>query len=122
MDLHDYQKRAMTTCMESSMNTAYMGFNLAGEVGELLGKIGKAIRKGQWGYMLYDGGICMRDFTTIPKEQMADIKAECGDVLWQLAGMCSVLGFDLQEVAEENLMKLASRKQRGVIDGNGDNR
>ena len=47
---------------------------------------------------------------------------EAGDVLWQLAGLCSVMGWDLNEVARMNLDKLASRQQRGVIEGNGDNR
>jgi hypothetical protein len=32
------------------------------------------------------------------------------------------MGWDLEDVAQGNLDKLASRKQRGVIDGNGDNR
>ena len=32
------------------------------------------------------------------------------------------MGWDLEDVAQGNLDKLASRQQRGVIDGNGDNR
>lgn len=59
-------------------------------------------------------------------EERADfdiaLKGELGDVLWQLSGLCEVLGFTLQEVAEYNIHKLASRQQRGVIDGNGDDR
>ena len=47
---------------------------------------------------------------------------EDGDVLWQLAGLCSVMNWDLEAIARMNLDKLASRKQRGVIDGNEDNR
>ena len=31
-------------------------------------------------------------------------------------------GFTLEEVMQQNLDKLASRRERGVIDGNGDNR
>lgn len=50
------------------------------------------------------------------------IKGELGDVLWQLSGLCSVLGLELQDVAQANLDKLASRKERGKIEGNGDNR
>lgn len=48
--------------------------------------------------------------------------AEAGDILWQLAGLCKVMGWRLEDVAKANLEKLASRKQRGVIDGEGDNR
>lgn len=47
---------------------------------------------------------------------------EAGDILWQLAGLCNVMGWKLDDVAQRNLEKLASRKQRGVIDGDGDNR
>lgn len=36
--------------------------------------------------------------------------------------LCSVMGWDLEKIAKMNLEKLASRKNRGVIDGNGDNR
>jgi hypothetical protein len=32
------------------------------------------------------------------------------------------MGWSLEEVAEQNLKKLASRKSRNVIDGNGDKR
>jgi hypothetical protein len=32
------------------------------------------------------------------------------------------MGWKLDDVAQKNLDKLASRKQRGVIDGDGDNR
>lgn len=42
--------------------------------------------------------------------------------MWQLAGVCTVLGFSLDDVCQQNLDKLAGRKNRGVIDGNGDNR
>lgn len=50
------------------------------------------------------------------------MQLEAGDVLWQLAGLCSVMGWDLEQIALMNLEKLASRQKRGVIDGNGDNR
>lgn len=50
------------------------------------------------------------------------IKGELGDILWQLSGLCHVMGYTLDDIAESNLAKLASRKERGVIDGNGDNR
>lgn len=50
------------------------------------------------------------------------MQLEAGDILWQLAGLCSVMGWDLEQIALMNLEKLASRQKRGVIDGNGDNR
>ena len=48
--------------------------------------------------------------------------AETLDILWQTAGLAKVMGVTLEEVAEENLAKLASRKQRNVIAGDGDER
>ena len=46
MELNVYQKKAMETCMPESRNDAYMLHGLNEEVGELNGKISKAIRKG----------------------------------------------------------------------------
>ena len=56
------------------------------------------------------------------REWDEELKKEAGDILWQLSGLCEVMGWSLEEVAQQNLDKLASRKQRNVIDGSGDNR
>ena len=45
MQLNEYQEKAMQTCMPSCDNVSYMLLNLQAEVGELSGKIAKAIRK-----------------------------------------------------------------------------
>ena len=58
----------------------------------------------------------------IDKQEEDDLRKEAGDVLWQLSGLCSVMGWKLEDIAQDNLDKLLSRKERGVIDGNGDNR
>ena len=47
---------------------------------------------------------------------------ELGDVLWYIAQLSSELGFELNDVASENLRKLSSRSKRGVISGSGDSR
>lgn len=119
MKLNDYQTKALTTCMPSCNNFSYMFLNLVGEIGELASKIAKAIRK--------DEASINRNNLEIPigcrsYEQRQALLGEVGDCLWQLSGVCYTLGFTLEEVAEYNLNKLASRKERGVIDGNGDNR
>ena len=49
-----------------------------------------------------------------------ELKKEAGDILWQLSGLCSVMGWNLEDVAQENLDKLAARKEAGTIDGCGD--
>lgn len=121
LSLNEYQRRAMETCLPTANNFSYMVLNLVGEVGEFASKIAKAIRKDQLGIL--KGDLYVREKG---KENFLDtndeLMAEAGDILWQLSGLCSVMGWPLDEVAEANLDKLASRKQRNVIDGNGDNR
>lgn len=120
MELKEYQKRAEETCMETSKNVPYMIFNLVGEVGELAGKIGKQIRKGN---CYFESTDLNRNFLVnagVEEKELELWKKEAGDVLWQLSGFCSVMGWDLEDIAEMNLEKLSARKQAGTIDGNGD--
>ena len=121
MTLNEYQEQAMSTCMETSRNYSYMSGNLSAEVGELQGKVSKAQRKGQLKYN-NKGDIVWVASTEEYDIFDAELMKEAGDVLWQLAGLCTVRGWRLEDVAQGNLDKLASRKERGVIDGNGDNR
>lgn len=119
MTLNEYQQKAMRTCMGSCDNISYMLLNLVGEVGEFAGKIAKGIRNER----VYIGGVepnCM--LGTFYPGEYDELQKEAGDILWQLAGLCKVMGWDLEDIARMNLDKLASRMQRGVIDGNGDNR
>lgn len=143
MELNEYQKQAMTTCMASSNNFAYMFFNLLGEVGELAEKVNDYMRDQNleetanqlcgYGLMaktirkepeLWGSQNTVSDFDKHFEEfkQSDQLQKEAGDILWQLAGLCSVMGWNLEDIAQQNLDKLASRKLRGVIDGNGDNR
>jgi len=121
MTLNEYQTIAMTTCMDSCKNESYMMLNLVGEVGELASKMAKAIRKGK-AMIDYNHFITEFGSDAMTEQEIHDLKAECGDVAWQLAGLCTVMDWTLEEVCQENLDKLASRKERGVIAGNGDNR
>lgn len=114
MSLNEYQKKAMTTCMDTCFNYEYMLLNLVGEVGELCGKIAKHLRKGEAEFL--NDGLLLN----IDDEQLNLLKKELGDVLWQAAGVASVMDCKLEDIAKQNLEKLASRKERGVIDGNGD--
>lgn len=52
----------------------------------------------------------------------SELMKEVGDCAWFIAGIADCFGFTLEEVMQQNLDKLASRRERGVIDGNGDNR
>ena len=119
MELKDYQNKAMTTCMESSKNPLYMLLMLGEEVGELHGKFSKAIRKG---HIEFNKNIAQGNFDTpSDAEEWNDlVKKEVGDCLWGIAGICSVMGWSLEDVAQMNLDKLAARKAVGTIDGCGD--
>jgi NTP pyrophosphatase (non-canonical NTP hydrolase) len=62
-----------------------------------------------------DGGV-------LSDERREALSKELGDVLWYLAQLATEAGLDLDEIAEANLAKLLSRKDRGVLTGSGDER
>lgn len=102
-----------------------MFLNLVGEVGEFSSKVAKVIRKEK----AYIGGglenknhLVLIGKTDESDEFKEELKKEAGDILWQLSGVCSVMGWSLEDIAQMNLDKLSSRQKRNVIDGNGDNR
>lgn len=121
MELNMYQEQAMETCMPTCDNISYMLLNLVGEVGEFASKIAKGIRKGEM--MIKDNNLCL-DSKKVTKESLETLDkalmAEAGDILWELSGLCTIMGWDLEGVAEYNLKKLAERKKNGTIAGNGD--
>ena len=50
------------------------------------------------------------------------LQKEMGDVFWQLAGLSTVMGWSLSDIACENLKKLADRQSRLTLGGSGDDR
>lgn len=122
LTLNNYQEKAMSTCMPTCNNISYMLLNLVGEVGELASKIAKNVRKGN----VTIGGKAFPNelHTTLNDDELLnldiELMKEAGDILWQLSGLCKVMGWDLQDVAQMNLDKLAARKAAGTIDGSGD--
>ena len=120
LTLNEYQRKAMTTCMESSANPLYMLFMLGEEIGELQGKFSKAIRKGLI-YFEKNELVFTDKATDKDIAEWEDLVAkECGDILWGVAGICNILGWDLENIGDINLNKLAARKAIGTIDGEGD--
>jgi len=103
MSFNEYQKKAFSTAMETAKNEPYMVMGLCGEAGEIANKAKKIIR---------DGRIWNRD----------DLIGELGDALWYISGEAEIHNITMQEVADYNIKKLFSRKERGVIQGSGDNR
>lgn len=126
LTLNEYQEKAMVTCLPESRNLLYMLTNLTGEVGELNSKVAKDVRKGKLHISTTerttDGKILHVHSWNNSDEERCLVLSEMGDILWMLAGLAEVMGVTLQDLAEENLAKFASRQQRHVIDGNGDER
>jgi NTP pyrophosphatase (non-canonical NTP hydrolase) len=105
----EYQERSRATAVypDAGSNIVYPALGLCGEAGETAEKVKKAIRD--------DGG-------TLTEERRDAIAAELGDVLWYVAQLATEAGLDLEEIAEANLEKLASRQERAVLHGSGDDR
>jgi len=64
-------------------------------------------------------------FTKVNSKRNCDVEElqkEIGDVLWYTSQLSSELSSDLSEIAEYNIKKLANRKDRNKLSGDGDNR
>jgi NTP pyrophosphatase (non-canonical NTP hydrolase) len=103
----EYQSAAKSTALYKDKVT-YTAFGLSNEVGEVLGKLKKQLRD--------KGG----DYKE--EEFKKNIEKELGDVLWYVAMLADDLDLNLGIIAVHNLEKLEDRKNRGVIQGSGDNR
>ena len=121
LTLNQYQQKALETCLPSCENFAYMMLNLVAEVGEIAGKVAKHIRR-EKASIIADELITGIGCEQITPQELADLRKEAGDVLWQLSGLCHIMGWTLDDVAAENLSKLADRKLRNKIQGDGDSR
>lgn len=104
----DYEKIAMANeVWPKQYRYMFPALGIAGEAGEVAEKVKKIIRD-------KDGKFNVTDELEIVKE--------LGDVLWYLTAMAHDLGYTLLEVAEENIQKIKSRRERGKVHGEGDNR
>jgi NTP pyrophosphatase (non-canonical NTP hydrolase) len=103
MKLSDYQIFTRSTAIYPKHRILeYLGLGIASEAGEIAGKIKKQIRD----------DVDLKD----------QIRAELGDVFWYACRLCDELGFDAEDVIEENKKKLEDRQKRNVLGGSGDNR
>lgn len=121
MELNEYQKKAMSTCMRNCHNLHYMLLGLTAEVGELMDKYAKAIRKEHIDQETLFSNVSNESNANYVDRLIAT-KKELGDILWFVAGIADVNGWSLEDIAKRNIEKLADRQKRNVIDGNGDNR
>lgn len=113
MQIDEYSKQAISTLLGEhdvkDMDATLLSqvFGLVGESGEVAEKFKKLIRDKQG---------------RISEEDRQEILKELGDILWYVNTVSSLLGSSLEEVAQKNLDKVLSRKERGVTKGSGDNR
>ena len=109
MTFDEYQNKTQETAIYPNVGTnfIYPTLGLCGEAGEVAEKIKKVIRDGNG---------------TFTVEGLAELQKEMGDVLWYVSQLASELRIPLGRIAEENIKKLQSRKDREVLQGSGDNR
>ena len=109
MNFSDYQEKASTTALypNAGQNLYYPALGLGGETGEVLNKVKKVMRD--------HGGEVTDEYREI-------LRGELGDVLWYVAALAKELNLNLDDIAQANLEKLFSRKERWVLSGDGDNR
>ncbi len=109
MTFEEYQKEARKTAIYPNKGNdfIYPTLGLAGESGEISGKISKVLRDNK--------GI-------MNEERKEEIKKELGDVLWYVAQLATELNLSLDDIANFNLKKLISRQERNQLSGSGDNR
>jgi NTP pyrophosphatase (non-canonical NTP hydrolase) len=106
MNFNDYQHRTSSTAIyPEGKALEYLALGLCSEAGEVAGKLKKVIRD-------YD--------SHLTEEKRFELASELGDVLWYVSQLALELNVTLDNVAHENLAKLADRKERGAISGSGD--
>ncbi len=114
MNFDEYQKKAITTDLSAGkgnevLSIAFMDkvLGLLGESGEIAEKIKKILRD--------------RD-ANLNEDDRKELAKELGDVLWYVAVLAHYLGASFDDIASQNIAKLASRNKRGALSGSGDNR
>jgi len=109
MNLNEYQTAALRTAAPKDKNNEifHLLLGLCGEAGEIAEKAKKIVRDKD------------SDFSTL---DMDDLTKELGDVLWYVAVIADHFDIPFEEVGSKNIAKLASRLERNLIGGSGDNR
>tara|TARA_R100000544_G_scaffold35278_1_gene22549 strand:- start:698 stop:1015 length:318 start_codon:yes stop_codon:yes gene_type:complete len=99
----EYQRKAVSFAIyPATHKVLYPTLGLCGEAGEVAEKVKKQVRDGVF--------------------NRHEVAKELGDVLWYLSNLANDIGYNLDEIANINIEKLSSRKDRNKIQGSGDNR
>lgn len=105
----EYQNRAAETAIfPKEKALEYLTLGLTGEAGEIANKVKKLIRD----------GADREDYHA----KLNAIGKELGDVMWYCAMLAKEVDMNLGRIMEDNLEKLADRKARNRLQGDGDNR
>lgn len=113
MQISDYSNQAISTDLFDKTNDIDSHamlekvFGLVGEAGEVAEKFKKILRD--------KDGIAS-------DEDRKELAKELGDILWYINSVGLYLGYELEQIAQMNLDKVLSRKERGLTKGSGDNR
>ena len=100
MTPEDYQIAALRTWIPDERydgiicDTAYLALSLSGEAGEFANKVKKIWRHGHdW--------------------NVQELAEKLGDILWYVAVLSEIIGYDLEEVMQTNIEKLERRYPNG---------
>ena len=109
MNFKEYQEKSRETAVYPDLgdNFIYPTLGLTSEAGEVASKVKKVMRD--------ENGV-------ISEEKKQELSKELGDVLWYVSQLASEFKLSLDDVANLNIEKLQSRKQRDKLQGSGDNR
>ncbi|HSX34347.1 MAG TPA: nucleoside triphosphate pyrophosphohydrolase family protein [Candidatus Saccharimonadales bacterium] len=110
MTFDEYQKQALTTAIPHAdplMDKTIWAMGVAGEAGEVIEKWKKIVA--------YKDGV-------VSDDDRRELGKELADVVWYIAVMAKSLDLSLDDLMQQNVEKLQSRKSRGTIKGAGDNR
>lgn len=121
MNATEYQAKAHDFASYGE-NPMYPALGLSEEAGEVCGKIAKFIRKHE-GIDPMTARYELENKVTVTDDELKfrkDLSRELGDTVWMLAELCTNYGLDMGEVMAENIEKLADRKDKGLIIGEGD--
>jgi len=117
MDIKKYTEWARSTAIYpgaldgKTPEISYLTLGLANEAGEVAGVIKKLVRDEN---AIID--------SSVYQKRRDKVKAELGDVFWYLVRLSDAFGLEVEDILEANVEKLKSRKERGVLQGSGDNR
>ena len=109
MTFTEYQEKASSTAIypNKGNNITYPVLGLSGEAGEVAEKVKKVIRD--------KNGV-------LDQETKNAIAKELGDVLWYVSAVSTEIGIDMGVIAQMNIDKLLLRKEKGCLQGSGDDR